>query len=153
MGAIPTLGAKNKERNMNCKKCDEPLTESNFKSYLARAKKKYCNTCWSNLNAKTVSDIRRKIFEHYGTICAGCADDSFDSLQLDHIGGDGKANRLELMGKNKAGYPFYRKIIQLNYPEGFQTLCKTCNAMKQNLPNEEFITHIQRILKVHSLKK
>lgn len=150
VGAIPTLGTKIKRVYVNCKKCDEVLTDINFKAYLARAKKNYCNSCWSAINAKTVSDTKRKIFEHYGLVCVCCGDDRFDVLNLDHINGNGKSNRLQLTGGKRAGYPFYRKIIALGFPEGFQTLCRTCNTMKQDLSNEKFIAHIQKILLVNN---
>jgi len=137
---------------MNCKKCSVELTDINFKSYLARAKKMYCSECWRKLNSKTVEDTRRKIFDHYGMVCVACGSDDYQSLHLDHIDGDGKAHRIELIGSNKAGYPFYRKIVSVGYPDGFQALCRKCNMMKHNLSNREFIDHIQKIMSVNELE-
>lgn len=71
---------------------------------------------------------RAQVFGHYGTSCACCG--STEELQIDHIEGGGKAHRIELFGHRGSTQMFYNWLIREGFPEGFQTLCKSCNSSK-----------------------
>ena len=82
-----------------------------------------------------------RVFLHYGLICVTCGMDGTESyrnwelLQLDHTNGGGEADReakLRPANGNRAsgGVPFYRRLISLGFPEGFETMCRPCNEAK-----------------------
>lgn len=75
---------------------------------------------------KSRAKKKRRIFSHYGESCACCG--SVDDLVIDHINGNGKEHREEL--GNKGGHAFYDWLIKQDFPDGFQTLCASCNASK-----------------------
>jgi len=72
---------------------------------------------------------RTAVFDHYGWACAcpGCG--STTRLCIDHIGGNGKQHRAEL-GIKGGSIPMYRWLIRNGFPEGYQTLCHSCNTSK-----------------------
>ena len=70
--------------------------------------------------------LRTAVFGHYGRECACCG--STAALTIDHINGDGAAHRLAL--SRGGGVPFYFWLIESGFPEGFQTLCVSCNSSK-----------------------
>lgn len=72
--------------------------------------------------------MRTLVFEHYGTVCAcpGCG--ATRDLTIDHVDGKGAEHRKELgIG---GGWPFYAWLIREGFPEGYQALCRSCNASK-----------------------
>ena len=69
---------------------------------------------------------REAVFGHYGRTCVCCGASKW--LTIDHIDGDGKAHRASL--EIQAGHQFYLWLIREDFPEGFQTLCTTCNSSK-----------------------
>jgi hypothetical protein len=76
-------------------------------------------------------ELRTKVFDHYGRVCACCG--STESPTIDHINGGGTAHRLEVLGRGKvAGWVFYRWLVENDFPEGFQVLCFPCNQSKCN---------------------
>lgn len=75
--------------------------------------------------------LKEKVLNHYGISCRGCGVDDSVVLVLDHINNDGAEHRKELLGSSsQGGIVFYRKLIQLGYPDGLQTLCWNCNTAK-----------------------
>ena len=77
--------------------------------------------------------LRVVIFDHYGHICAcpGCG--ATKDLTVDHINGQGEAHRAELFnGRQQAGWHFYAWLVEQGFPEGFQVLCRPCNASKRS---------------------
>ncbi len=66
--------------------------------------------------------------DHYGWECACCGEGFAPLLQIDHIDGCGSIHRREVI-KNKPTYAWLRAN---NFPEGFQTLCASCNSAKKN---------------------
>ena len=55
-----------------------------------------------------------------------------DRLQIDHVGGNGKASRVVAMrGRRYSSRRFFQWLRQEGYPEGFRVLCAGCNAMIQ----------------------
>lgn len=70
-------------------------------------------------------DLRAQVFAHYGTVCACCG--SAEYLTVDHVHGDGREHRAQLP---KSPLAILRWLIKNEFPEGFQTLCRSCNASK-----------------------
>ena len=70
--------------------------------------------------------VRVRVFNHYGTICACCR--TTERLTIDHINGGGRQHREEL--GYHGGIAFYAWLIKQKFPEGYQTLCHSCNNSK-----------------------
>ncbi len=69
---------------------------------------------------------RQAVFDHYGTKCACCG--SATRLTIDHVNGDGSEHRKEIGAKGSTR--MYRWLISNGFPDGFQTLCGSCNRSK-----------------------
>ena len=106
-------------------------------------------------NQQKRAKLRIEILSHYGPQRAlrcswvDCTVSDIDMLVLDHIADDGAAERKQLGGKNARGWNFYQLLKQLNFPDGYQTLCCNHNHKKElirsrmRLPNgkqEELLT-------------
>lgn len=74
-------------------------------------------------------DLRAQVFAHYGTACACCGTTEY--LTVDHVNGDGREHRAQLPSSPLA---VLRWLIANGFPEGFQTLCRSCNASKSRGP-------------------
>jgi hypothetical protein len=74
--------------------------------------------------------------EHYGGAnykCACCPESEFSFLTIDHIDGEGNEDRKRLVGdKLAAGHHFYRKLKELNFPDGYQVLCMNCQVGRRD---------------------
>lgn len=75
--------------------------------------------------------LKQIVLNHYGTTCQVCGETDFKKLCIDHVHENGKTHREEL-GLKREGFntQFYSWLIKNNFPEGFQTLCITCNSKK-----------------------
>lgn len=116
-----------------CPACERTLPLAAFKR--ERRKAACCTlNCWECSGACT--DRRRResmraahrhyrdlVFAHYGTVCRCCG--SADRPTIDHVNGDGAEHR-------KTVTSLYRWLVRNDYPDGFQTLCRRCNASKQS---------------------
>jgi hypothetical protein len=81
------------------------------------------------------AELKTQVLAHYGKVCKCCGCDDFDYLTVDHIDGNGGEHRVELFGNNKAaGRVFYLWLIRNGFPDGYQTLCKSCNYSKGKTP-------------------
>lgn len=69
--------------------------------------------------------LREQVFAHYGASCACCG--SLARLTIDHVRGDGLEHRRRIGPGTCA---LYRWLIRNEFPAGFQTLCRPCNASK-----------------------
>jgi hypothetical protein len=104
---------------------------------LAAADREYAKENPDKGAARSASYYRRlraRIFAHYGERCACCG--SEEKLTVDHVNGDGAEHRIELLGRPEGSgstETLYRWIIANGFPDGFQTLCRPCNASKLNL--------------------
>jgi hypothetical protein len=74
---------------------------------------------------KTVHHRRTKlkVFNHYGRKCACCGESNDGLLSIDHINGC----KREMREQHGLGSHFYRWLVRNHFPEGFQTLCLSCN--------------------------
>lgn len=74
--------------------------------------------------------LRTAVFNHYGWACACCSAEG--SPTIDHVAGDGSEHRAELTGRDAGGASvvMYKWLVDNDFPEGFQTLCRRCNASK-----------------------
>jgi len=68
-----------------------------------------------------------EVLAHYGASCACCG--SVEFLCIDHVDGDGKRHRKEILKSNNAAH-FHAWLKAQGWPPGFQTLCTRCNVSK-----------------------
>jgi hypothetical protein len=58
-------------------------------------------------------------------------DTALVGTQTDHVHGNGEQHREELFGWNHATvHRMYGWLIKQGFPEGYQTLCMSCNQSK-----------------------
>jgi hypothetical protein len=88
--------------------------------------------------------LRAAMLDHYGRACACCG--STERLCIDHVNGDGREHRAQLRaGLNSS--VIYKWLIDLGYPENFQTLCQRCNTSKGTGPacRIDHVAYVPRI--------
>ena len=83
-----------------------------------------------NARAGKLRSIRLKlrVLQAYGLRCRCCGSEVFEHLTIDHIDSNGTEHRREL--GLKAGKAFYQWLTQNDFPDGFQTMCASCNLAK-----------------------
>ena len=64
---------------------------------------------------------RDAAFDHYGRECTRCG--STDDLQINRVDGSGQERRRA----DPEARTIYRWLRKHGYPQGFQTLCRSCN--------------------------
>jgi len=74
--------------------------------------------------------LKLEALEHYGKVCRRCGFSDIRALQIDHVADNGAEERKSLGGQNFSGHRFYRWLKVQGWPEGYQTLCANCNAIK-----------------------
>ena len=82
--------------------------------------------------------LKEKAFSLLGNKCLKCGFEDIRALQIDHIGGGGRTERLSI--GSTAGV--YRKIVSLGgqaYLQ-YQVLCANCNWIKRCENNEHIKT-------------
>lgn len=95
--------------------------------------RKQCSGCISS-QEKSDALVREEVFLAYGgPICACCGETERVFLSIDHIHGGGAKHRRELLGENKGGIHFYRKLKKQKWPKGYQVLCYNCQIGKYRL--------------------
>jgi hypothetical protein len=73
--------------------------------------------------------LKAAVLAHYGRACACCG--ATDRLTVDHVDGNGGEHRLILFGRtDHGGQHFWLWLIKQGYPQGYQILCRPCNASK-----------------------
>lgn len=73
--------------------------------------------------------LRVRVLLHYGgssPSCACCGEQRYEFLAVDHINGNGRQHRQEILAKH--GQHLYRWLIHQNFPPGFRVLCHNCNS-------------------------
>lgn len=101
-----------------CKKCVSCFDLG--KNYAQRNRQKL-----RQQSADRYRRARDVCFTHYGRECACCAEPNPEFLQIDHVGGGGRAH-----AKSGAKSIFYW-LRSHKFPSGFQTLCANCNWAKR----------------------
>jgi RNA polymerase-binding transcription factor DksA len=83
------------------------------------------------LLAAGYDELRAAVFGHYGCCCACCGITA--DLTIDHVDGTGAQHRQELFGKPRGvgGVRFYKWLVEQEFPEGYQVLCRSCNSSKR----------------------
>lgn len=77
--------------------------------------------------------LKAEAFEAYGGASCGCCGEVHVAmLTLDHIDGQGSADRGK-RGEGSTGAPFYLRLKRAGWPPGFQVLCFNCNYAKHLL--------------------
>ena len=69
---------------------------------------------------------RGACLDHYGRSCLCCGETAEGFLTIDHVDGGGSQHRTE-GGTRRRGGALYGWLISEGFPEGFRTLCHTCN--------------------------
>lgn len=91
---------------------------------------KECHECAYTSQQRVNTRARRlriEALEAYGgAVCACCRCDLRSMLTIDHINGQGNADR-KIHG---SGTAFYSWLKKEEYPPGFQVLCASCNQSK-----------------------
>lgn len=83
--------------------------------------------------------IREAVFARYGNECACCGVSERAFLTLDHVNGDGAAERkvaaaeLHRDPRAFAGVGFYKWLRRQGFPDGYAVLCWNCNYAKHRL--------------------
>lgn len=73
---------------------------------------------------KRYLEVRKKVLTYYGgnpPRCACCGETQDEFLTIDHISGGGTKHRKRIRR------PFYRWLLENNFPEGYRVLCMNCN--------------------------
>jgi len=71
-------------------------------------------------------NFRREVLSHYGNQCVCCGESLLNLLCLDHVNGDGAADR----SIGRFAERLLRHIKKSGYPDTFQILCYNCNCAR-----------------------
>jgi hypothetical protein len=86
---------------------------------------------WSAINKPKISGYAKKrqrknkelVIAAYGGKCFCCGETLFEALTIDHVNGNGKADR-----KGRGGSAFYAWLVRNNFPkDGYRLACMNCN--------------------------
>jgi hypothetical protein len=72
--------------------------------------------------------LRETVFGHYGGKCLSCGITDLEVLTIDHVNDDGVFDRQKWW--DNSGRAIYQYLIENNFPEGYQVLCRNCNWKK-----------------------
>lgn len=80
--------------------------------------------------------IRRRMLDGLGGKCTRCGFSDWRALQVDHVSGNGRADRLRANNRNA-----WLKYV-LAHLDKYQLLCANCNWMKR-YENSEHVAHTE----------
>jgi len=117
-----TLPGRNAGADRHRRRGEQPCDE-------CRAARKTASRRWREANPgapaaygrRELASLQQAVFGHYGWACACCG--TTERPTIDHISGG---------GSRFGGVQFYRWLVASGLPEGFQTLCLSCNASKSS---------------------
>lgn len=118
-------------REYNRKYRKTPDQKTKFKKYLQEY---YQTQKYKDKRSQLHHKLKRIVLEYYSKgnlVCACCLDNRFPFLTLDHIK---PISRTRNNRGSESGTAFFRKLIKLKFPEGYQVLCMNCNCLKRNKP-------------------
>lgn len=87
---------------------------------------KYSKKYWENNYHYKQKFIVIAYYSMSEMCCRNCRYNNIKALEIDHINNDGAKHRKEIKGGH-----LYSWLINNNFPDGFQVLCATCNALKR----------------------
>lgn len=88
----------------------------------------FCQPCGNLLAKRRSRDVKHIVFSRMGWECACCG--KVDHPSSDHVDGQGKKHREE----DPSARHLQQWLIDHDFPDGFQTLCRSCNSSKQDGP-------------------
>lgn len=76
---------------------------------------------------------RDRLFKELGEVCRGCGITDSRVLQVDHIQGQGRKDRLtKNFGRPGFGYLYFKRILETSdFRLKYQILCANCNWIKR----------------------
>ena len=116
-----------------CPTCKKPLPTSSF--YRVRARKTHrelsslCKSCDRKRLKRRRDALRLEALQHYGgpkPRCALCPESRIEVLDLDHINGGGRQERI----RHKTNQNLYKALRDEGYPPGFRVLCRNDNWLE-----------------------
>lgn len=130
-------------KSKTCRVCNDLLTDTNWSTSRQKRKTNICRLCehrqnqaryirkqdfyLSNMNNTRV-DVRASVIEYYGSKCSLCNESNPKLMSLDHLDGNGRAHRKEVLGTD-SGSQFYKWVAK-NKPDNLRLLCFNCNCQR-----------------------
>lgn len=111
--------------------CSRCTTVYPREHYYTNGKGRIIRTCRPCRNAVTKAGkraTRDEVLAHYGGKCVCCGETQRVFLTLDHVDGNGNADRRT---RNNPDLAWWLK--KQGFPPGFQVMCWNCNAAKHIL--------------------
>lgn len=113
-----------------CNDCqiEKPASEFHAHKFTRDRLHIYCKPCFKERQKNLRKAARIEAIGHYsnGTMsCRCCGEKTLDFLDLDHVDGGGRQDRIS--NKNTHTSLLVKKR---GYPPGFQVLCRNCNWAK-----------------------
>jgi hypothetical protein len=95
-----------------------------------------CATCDGTKTVQRKRATKAETMAAYGGVCACCGEDRLIFLSIDHINGDGAAERERLWGakgRQRGGRGMYQYLKNNGFPDKdrYQVLCYNCNMAKR----------------------
>jgi hypothetical protein len=100
----------------------KPCRNSTHEKYAPPSKG--CATCTRKNMIEKRAEYKRLVFNHYGTSCACCGLSVPELLTIDHVDASTKVKN------GRTGHKIYLDLVKSGYPEGYQSLCFSCNSGK-----------------------
>src|ERR1700722_13107874 len=128
--------------NTMCRKCQNQLNLENWAPSNQKRKSYICKLCESidkkikylknpsihiDRARKNRKNTRFVVLNYYGSKCQLCGENNLNLLSLDHIDGNGRQHRKEVLGGVDSGTGFYKWVLN-NKPDNIRLLCYNCNC-------------------------
>ncbi len=118
-----------------CRVCKGSLGSDEWIEQIREERQRLCFSCYPKHKAKRRqirigrnSKLRAEVLAAYGSLCTCCGEFQSEFLTIDHIYGDGHAERKPSKGSAKRTYPMLKKM---GFPQDrYQCLCMNCNWTK-----------------------
>lgn len=116
------------EQTRTCGSCGEPKPLAEFypDANGKNIKQRRCRVCQNEYLTAKHRERRLAVIEHYGGRCVCCGTDFYPHLTLDHVEGDGTADRARFSSARQ----YWNWLARELPAEGFQVLCWNCNEAK-----------------------
>jgi len=121
-----------------CTACNKlkPFSEFGNQKKTWDGKQSWCLICRRIKNRNTlralIVNTRSAVFDKLGRSCARCGFSDIRALQIDHVFGNGRLDRV----KNRTNVSTYKKILASLPSDKYQILCANCNWIKRIENNE-----------------